>query len=60
MPANQKLPFLYLIDSIVKKTEHPYRPLFTKSIVSLFDLAFVAVGSNLKSNEEVAAATKIR
>ncbi|KAF9391860.1 hypothetical protein BGX21_011173 [Mortierella sp. AD011] len=51
-PANQKLPTLYLIDSIIKNVGGPYVNLFGRSIVSLFLDAYAVVDSAAKASFE--------
>ncbi|KAF8980260.1 hypothetical protein BGZ46_004444 [Entomortierella lignicola] len=51
-PANQKLPILYLIDSIIKNVGGPYVNLFGRSIVNLFLEAYTVVDSAAKTSFE--------
>ncbi|KAF9091846.1 hypothetical protein BGX29_010730 [Mortierella sp. GBA35] len=51
-PANQKLPTLYLIDSIIKNVGGPYLNLFARTIVTLFLDAYTVVDSSAKASFE--------
>ncbi|KAF9906850.1 hypothetical protein EC991_000213 [Linnemannia zychae] len=51
-PANQKLPTLYLIDSIIKNVGGPYLNLFARTIVTLFLDAYAVVDSSAKASFE--------
>ncbi|KAI1294052.1 hypothetical protein EDD11_008281, partial [Mortierella claussenii] len=51
-PASQKLPTLYLIDSIIKNVGGPYLNLFSRSIVNLFLDAYQAVDNTAKISFE--------
>ncbi|KAF9121705.1 hypothetical protein BGW39_010331 [Mortierella sp. 14UC] len=51
-PANQKLPALYLIDSIIKNVGGPYLNLFARTIVTLFLDAYAVVDSSAKASFE--------
>ncbi|KAG0230098.1 hypothetical protein BGW41_002595 [Actinomortierella wolfii] len=49
-PPNQKLPTLYLIDSIIKNVGNPYVDLFGQNIVGLFLDAYTVVDQNAKTS----------
>ncbi|KAF9989562.1 hypothetical protein BGZ75_005878 [Mortierella antarctica] len=51
-PPNQKLPTLYLIDSIIKNVGGPYLNLFGRTIVNLFLDAYAVVDSSAKASFE--------
>ncbi|KAF9951274.1 hypothetical protein BGZ72_007186, partial [Mortierella alpina] len=51
-PPNQKLPTLYLIDSIIKNVGGPYLSLFGRTIVNLFLDAYAVVDSSAKASFE--------
>ncbi|KAG9064158.1 hypothetical protein KI688_003345 [Linnemannia hyalina] len=51
-PANQKLPTLYLIDSILKNVGGPYLNLFARTIVTLFLDAYAVVDTSAKASFE--------
>ncbi|CAO3574384.1 unnamed protein product [Mortierella alpina] len=51
-PPNQKLPTLYLIDSIIKNVGGPYLNLFARTIVNLFLDAYAVVDSSAKASFE--------
>ncbi|KAF9433152.1 hypothetical protein BGZ76_009821 [Entomortierella beljakovae] len=51
-PNNQKLPTLYLIDSIIKNVGGPYINLFGRSIVSLFLDAYAVVDTAARASFE--------
>ncbi|KAG0291187.1 hypothetical protein BGZ96_005410 [Linnemannia gamsii] len=51
-PANQKLPTLYLIDSIIKNVGGPYLNQFARTIVTLFLDAYAVVDSSAKASFE--------
>ncbi|KAF9394404.1 hypothetical protein CPC16_011381 [Podila verticillata] len=48
-PSNQKLPVLYLIDSIIKVAGGPYLNLFERVIVNMFLDAYAVVDSTTKA-----------
>ncbi|KAG0364600.1 hypothetical protein BGZ54_007341 [Gamsiella multidivaricata] len=49
-PPNQKLPTLYLIDSIIKNVGGPYLHLFGRSIVTLFLDAYAVVDPTVRAS----------
>ncbi|KAF9334983.1 hypothetical protein BG006_001145 [Podila minutissima] len=51
-PPNQKLPMLYLIDSIIKLVGGPYLDLFERIIVNLFLDTYSVVDSSTKASIE--------
>ncbi|KAF9970839.1 hypothetical protein BGZ73_006383 [Actinomortierella ambigua] len=51
-PPNQKLPTLYLIDSIIKIVGGPYVELFGQNIVGLFLDAYTVIDQNAKASFE--------
>ncbi|KAJ3342952.1 hypothetical protein HDU93_000611 [Gonapodya sp. JEL0774] len=51
-PAPQKLPSLYLIDSICKLIGPPYPPLFSRNIVAVFSSAYASVDPETRDRME--------
>ncbi|KAG0234171.1 hypothetical protein BGX31_004646 [Mortierella sp. GBA43] len=56
-PSNQKLPTLYLIDSIIKNVGGPYVHLFARTIVNLYLDAYAVVDSSTRTSFEKVLAT---